>query len=313
MPVPSRVSIIVLNWNRREDALACLASLGQVSYPQVGTVLVDNGSTDGSVEAVAARFPATYIIATGRNLGYVGGNNRGLAYALSTDADYVLLLNNDTVVEPGFLEPLIAYADAQPTVGMISPKIYLYDTPRHISFAGACFSPYGSLHHPGFGEPDPTPQDGPPVETVYVPGCALLARRQLVERIGLLNPDYYLLFEDVDWCFRARRLGYHSVLVPESKIWHKESQSFGGKASPRYLYYFTRNHLLFIRRNIGGRRRLKWLYYSLRGYRWHWKNFHAGTQQADPLRAKATALAVRDFGLGRLGERAYPCLRPEAR
>src|SRR5205814_1581786 len=168
------------------------------------------------------------------NLGFAGGNNVGLRWALAQGVDYALLLNNDLIAESGFLEPLVALAEADQSAGAVGPKVYLHGTPRHVSFVGARFSPQGLLNHPGFGTPDRSTQIAPR-PTAYIPGCALLLRRAALERVGLLDERFYLLFEDVDWCYRARRAGYRSVLVPGSLVWHKESHVVGGKQTARHL------------------------------------------------------------------------------
>lgn len=313
------VAAIILNWNGREDTLQCLQALVEanayrpsfassrpvIDRPDIRYILVvDNGSTDGSVEAIARRFPEVTTIENGHNLGWAAGNNVGIRWALSRAVDYVLLLNNDALVEPGFLEPLVEFAERNKSAGAVGPKVYLHDTPRHISFAGAQFSPHGELSHPGFGQPDLCAQSIKPIPTAYIPGCALLIRREALERVGLLDEDFYLLFEDVDWCFRARRAGYESVMVPSSIVWHKESHSFGSKDAPRYLYYFARNHLLFIWRNMCGTRRLSWLYHNTLMYLKRWGYYVS--QAGDVARAEATALSLADFWRRRLGEQTYP-------
>jgi GT2 family glycosyltransferase len=210
-----KVAIIILNWNGREDTIECLTSLQDMTYPHTEIILVDNGSMDGSVQAVSARFPEVHIIETGRNLGFTGGNNVGLTYALTTDADYVMLLNNDTVLPPDFLEPLVDYAEANPRAGVVGPKIYLHATRDLVWFDRAYMDRRGTILHADYKEPDPLPNDPrPAVPTAHIPGCALLIKRKVIQQIGMLDEDFYLLCEDSDWCLKAKKAGYQVVVIP---------------------------------------------------------------------------------------------------
>lgn len=247
----SGVAIVVLSWNGREDTLACLDSLAAVTArPRV--ILVDNGSGDGTVEAVQAAHPGVTLIRSEANLGFAEGNNLGIRRALDDGADHLMLLNNDTTVDPGFLEPLIEEADRAPDAGAVSPLILYADPPDLIWYSGASYDPRKAHNgrHWGYRERD----DGSlrrTYETGRVTGCALLASRAVWERVGLLDGDLFLQVEDTEWCVRARRAGYRFYVVPRSRIWHKVSAASGAEESPTIAYYAARNSLEVGRRHAG--------------------------------------------------------------
>jgi GT2 family glycosyltransferase len=244
------VAIILVNWNNEPDTAACLESCGRLDYPAFSVIVVDNGSADGSPEKLRQRFPGLEVIETGRNLGFAGGNNVGMGRALETGAEYVWLLNNDTQVERGALSALVEVAEQDRTVGMVGSKVLYFDHPGRIWYAGGIMddhAPYRCSHR-GVNEVDAGQYDDA-TETGYVTGCSLLVRREVIERIGLLDEGMFLYFEDTDWGVRARRGGWRLIYAPRSVVLHKASASMGGMGSPRMLYYLARNLLYFIRRN----------------------------------------------------------------
>ncbi len=241
------VGIIILNWNGLADTLACLESLARLDYPACRTLLVDNGSGDGSVEAVAARFPDVAIIANGRNLGYAGGNNVGLRWAMSQGLDYALLLNNDTEVAPDLLRRLVAAAEAGPGCGAVGPTIYYWASPERIWSAGGQVDwRNGSTRMMHLDEAD-TGQLGPaPWRADFVTGCALLIKRAALEQVGVLDERFFAYYEETEWCVRATRAGFSVLQVPMAHLWHKIPLD-ARDSSPRVHYYMTANRLLFAR------------------------------------------------------------------
>ena len=156
LPTEPRVAVIVLNWNGREDTLECLRSIRSIAYSNFGVIVVDNGSTDGSVAAIRASQPSVEVIDTGENLGFAGGNNVGIRRALELGADYVLLLNNDTVVDPGLLRAFVAAAALHPEAGAFGAKIYFHSEPTRIWYAGARWEAgAGELRSRGLGASRP--------------------------------------------------------------------------------------------------------------------------------------------------------------
>jgi GT2 family glycosyltransferase len=227
------VAIIIVNWNRKEDTLACLESLSRVTYPHRRVILVDNGSQDGSAAAVRERFPQVMVIALPQNLRFAGGNNLGLREVLARGDDFALLLNNDTTVEPGFLEPLVAAAESDPTAGLVGPKILYYSRPSVIWFAGGVLRPsWGYVRHYGLRKLDNGRFDQPR-RVSFLTGCCLLIRRDVLQTVGLLDEGYHLYSEDADYCLRAARAGFTLHYQPASRLYHKVSSSTGGAYNPR--------------------------------------------------------------------------------
>lgn len=245
----NKILIILLNWNGKKDTLECLASLNNVTYPHFSTIVVDNGSSDDSVHVIRSAFPEVPIFETKENLGFAGGNNVGIAWGLKKDFEWILLLNNDTTVDPGFLHAFIASAKEQPKAKILGAKIYRYSDPQRIDHLGGQWNPkiaeFESLHFD-------TLDDGVSFESMksvdYVCGAALLMHRSVPEKIGLLEPRFFLFWEETDFCCRARRMNMEVWTAPKAKIWHKVSSSFtGGK--PQMHYYWWRSRLLWMERN----------------------------------------------------------------
>jgi len=240
------VYIVVLNWNGREETLACLRSLEPVWNERTKGIVVDNGSTDGTPDAVRAAFAAVEVLEAGQNLGFTGGNNIGLRIALDRGADYVLLLNNDTVVDPRFLREMLTVATVSEEIGFVSPKIYFLDPPDLLWFAGARFSTwtgYGRVI--GYREPDRGQYDN--VRTIDRPcGCAVLVSRRLCREVGLMDDRLFLYADEVEWMLRARKHGFKACYAPKAKVWHKVSASVGRESHPDAFYYGVRNTLFAL-------------------------------------------------------------------
>jgi GT2 family glycosyltransferase len=243
----NKIVIILLNWNGKKDTLECLASLEHVTYRNFQTIVVDNGSTDDSVAAIRSAFPLIPILETGANLGFAGGNNVGIEWALRKHAEWILLLNNDTTVAPDFLDAFIQAAQEKPQARILGAKILRYDQPTTIDHLGGAWNPtkgeFESLHS---GVADHPYLNMAAVD--YVCGAALFMHRSVPETIGLLEHKFFLLWEETDFCYRARRAGFEVWTAPQAKIWHKVSSSFtGGK--PHMHYFWWRSRLLWIERN----------------------------------------------------------------
>ena len=304
--LPPKATIVILNWNNASDTLECLASVVKLRYDNYDVVVVDNGSTDGSVVTIRGKYPSVTILENCENLGYAEGNNVGIRHAMQAGADYVLILNNDTLVAPTMLTELVRVAESSHDIGMVGPTVYCTD-PADRLFAAGSFVLWnrGDLCHRGMFEPaGPYTKAGSPEPVDFIVGCGVLVRRQLIEVAGVFDPLYYLNYEDVEWGIRARRYGFKVLYVPQAIMWHKVSASLG-LASPANTYYMTRNALLFSWKNAPAR--LRWLTVStiiLRTLRtigaWTLK-----PQYQEPIfqrKRTANLLALRDFFLGRFGE-----------
>ncbi len=247
-----KVVILILNWNGKKDTLACLESLQAAKkMPKFATMVIDNGSTDDSIAAIRASFPQVPILETKENLGFAGGNNAGIRWALDKSFDWILLLNNDTVVAPDFIEGFLSAAKARPEGKIFGAKIYRYEEKERIDHLGGVWNSItAEFESNAFGQID----DGSfeeMKEVDYVCGCALLMHRSVPEAIGLLEESFFLLWEESDFCARAKKAGFQIWTAPQSKLWHKVSASFtGGK--PHMHYFWWRNRLLYISRNLPG-------------------------------------------------------------
>lgn len=242
-----KVSIIILNWNGKEDTIECLESLKQITYSNYEIILVDNGSTDGSVEVLKKQYPEIEIIENSQNLGYAEGNNVGIRKAIEKNVDYILLLNNDTIVSPEFLEELVKVAEGNSKIGIVGPKICYYSNPNKIWAIGGKINLFtGSIGNYGDGQ-DENKYKGIKVVD-YVSGCALLFKSEVVKKVGLLDKEYFLYFEETDWNCRARKMGYISVINCNTQILHKSGTSVKKIKDSNY-YYFPRNTLLFLEKN----------------------------------------------------------------
>ncbi|HEX4520335.1 MAG TPA: glycosyltransferase family 2 protein [Gaiellaceae bacterium] len=245
----SAVTAVVLSWNRREDTLACLRSLAAVTEPELKTIVVDNASDDGTVEAVRVEFPGVELVVNDANLGFAEGNNVGIRRALEAGAEWVLILNNDVEVDPGFLSPLLEEAARRPDVGALGPLILFGPPSETIWFAGARFDPRKGYNgrQRGYGEVADTRFDEV-WETDRICGAAMLVPRAVLEEVGDFDTELFAYYEDTDWSLRARTAGHGLYVVPAGRIWHKVSQSSGGESSPATLYYGTRNALVVCER-----------------------------------------------------------------
>lgn len=240
-----RVAIVIVNWNRLEDTISCIESLFKISYPDVELVIVDNGSSDGSGEALKRKYPGHTVVLNETNLGFAGGTNIGIRHALERKADYVLLLNNDTEVEPDFLDVLVAAGEAGNEIGIIGGKIYyLEDKARLWSYGGTFNVNTGGATHfisdEGIGK---ALRKG---EYIYAQGCLMLIKVKCVQAVGMLSEKYFHLCEDVDFCIRAQKTGWKIIFSPDARIYHKASASMKF-LSPVYNYYEQRNRLFLVR------------------------------------------------------------------
>lgn len=243
------VSVISINYNHADITCKMLESLKKVTYPNIEVIVIDNGSPDEDPAVIKERYPDITFIETGENLGFAGGNNLGICLS---KGKYILLLNNDTIVTPGFLEPLVNKMESDPTIGAVSPKIRFYFKPQIIQFAGLTnINPY-TVRSKGFGymEED-TGQYDEDSQSAYAHGAAMMVSREVVEKVGLMSLAFFLYYEELDWGYRIRQSGYSIYYVHNSLIYHLESVSTGAQ-SPFKTYYMNRSRMLYMRRNVRG-------------------------------------------------------------
>ncbi len=226
MLTSDRVGIVVLNWNQGAETLACLGSLAAADLGGAAILVVDNGSRDGSVGMLRARFPDVRVLALPENRGYAGGNNAGIRAALDDGAEAVLLLNNDTRVAPDFLQPLIDALNSSPTAAAVASAVIRLDRPdlydvaySEVRFHERDVVQLRGVNVPVFGSYDRRQ----PVEVVV--GCSVLLKAAALRAVGLFDEAYFAYHEDVDWCLRARKSGWELFYEPYSRIYHRGSLS----------------------------------------------------------------------------------------
>jgi GT2 family glycosyltransferase len=241
------VAIIVLNWNGLSDTRECLASLRGVSYPDLRVIVVDNGSDNDEAGTIEREFGGfAEVVRNPANLGFAGGANAGIRRALKDAPGYLLLLNNDVLVEPGFLDAMVDAAQRLPDFAAACPKAYFHHDPDLIYSTGGRVNMWtGGARQVGRGEKDNGRFDEI-AERDYADGLCMLISGRALEQVGLLDDDYFLYWEETDWCLRARALGLRCYYVPGARVWHKAQRSLAPDAGFHYMY--RRNALLFVRK-----------------------------------------------------------------
>ena len=247
------VDVIILNWNRPQDTLDCVESVLRSDYPNLGITVVDNGSTDDSVHRVKARFgDAVCAVVNEANLGFAGGNNRGIEHALAHGAEYTLLLNNDTTIAPDMLSEMVRVMGSDARIGIAGPVIFYSGQPDKVWFAGMRFR-FG-LYTVRKGLHLKLPLAS--IEPVdFISGCGMMVRRQVWEDIGLFDDRFFMYYEDLDLCIRAQKKKYRIVCAAKANMWHALSASTGGPDSPLKQYYQVKSTLLFCRKHTRGLQR----------------------------------------------------------
>jgi GT2 family glycosyltransferase len=243
MSEPYVISII-LNTNRCEDTLDCLASLEQSTYQNHTEIVLDNASTDGSVDAIRSAFPGVQIVSLEENLGYAGNNNLGIRRALEQGADWVFVLNEDTIQASDCLSNLVEVGQSNPQIGIVGPMVYNFDEPQVIQSAGGLYDKYLSASHIAQNELD-TGQFSQPHMVDWISGCAIMVKREVIQDIGKIDERFFYYVEEVEWCLRTVRAGWQIMHVPQAKLWHKGVRR-DYQPTPSVTYYATRNRLLML-------------------------------------------------------------------
>jgi GT2 family glycosyltransferase len=296
-----KVSIIIVHLKNVPNLVDCLVSLNEINYPNFEIIIVHNGeiSTEFKDQLDSVNKNIKKIINTESNLGFARANNIGIKEAIISEVDYILLLNDDTVVAPDFLNSLVDVAEKNSDIAILGPKIYCFDHPERIWFAGAKFKRETCqvLNQPA-DEIEVSATDQKALNSDYITGCSLLIKRSTLDQIGLLDERFFLYWEDVDWGLRVKKAQLNNAVVPNSRIWHKGSVSSGGPNSALKVYHKTRSHLLFHKLHIPGTKvRLIMKY----GRDIAWLLFKASDQKRFH-KARAYFSAIKDYYLGRTGK-----------
>lgn len=286
----TKVSIIVLNWNNYEDTKECLESLKEITYSNYEIIIVDNGSKDGSTQRLQKEFPEHTYIYNKQNLGFAGGNNVGIKYAVKKNADHILILNNDVIVERSFLEPLVEDIKSE-EVGIVGPAIYFYNKPEKLYSAGrkinywkgttAELIPFWKVR-----------------EVDSIAGCCTLIKKGVIKKIGYFYEPYFLNLEETEYCLRAKKAGLQVLCEPRSKIWHRIRSTIDKIPATQY-YYFYRNKLLFTKRNAPSY--VKYLFYFYFSFYLIYRSLEKLVKR-DRMAAFSIRNALIDFWKGNFGK-----------
>lgn len=244
------ISIVSVQYGHADVTIDMVKSLRKITYPNIEVIVVDNASPDDHPEIVKEECPEIIYIVSEENLGFAGGNNLGFKVA---KGKYILMLNNDTVVDPHFLEPLVEKMENDKSIGIVSPKIRFFHTPDTLQYVG--YDPINPITQrggaKGFGEKDKGQYEEDALAS-YGHGAAMMIPMSVIKEVGLMADIFFLYYEELDWAHRIRDVGYKIYYVHNSIIYHKESISTGGRVSPLRAYYMTRNRILYLRRNVSG-------------------------------------------------------------
>ncbi len=242
------VHVVILTFNHYADTRECLLSLRKSDYANMHIVVVDNASSDGTPDKIRKEFPEITLIENSRNLGVPWGYNVGISYALSQGADYVMILNNDTVAAPDMLSQLVQEAQKRPECGVLVPRIVYYDNPERIWAVGGKYRRFPPAHVI-VGHDTPIQEFPDPIELDYALTCALLISRETFEQVGLFDPGYFFYFDDWDFSQRVRDTGIKILFVPTAHIRHKVSKSVSSVGSEQFWYTWGASATRFYRRH----------------------------------------------------------------
>ena len=259
-----KVAIIIVNYNGYNDTIECIQSLQRVNYENKMVIVVDNGSTETATkEQLYFLKNNSHFIESAENLGFSGGNNLGAKFAEKIGAEYILLLNNDTVVTPDFLDALVETAETCDDAGIVCGKILYYEPNDVIWFAGGrYYEKVCSTKHLRIGEKNDTMKDDQPVAISFATGCVMLIPYSVWKRVGELDDMFFLYSEDTDYGIRVRKKGYKIYYNGRAVVYHKVSQSTGA-TSDNTQYYLVRNTLYIIRKHG----KYKWIAYPEKIFR----------------------------------------------
>lgn len=299
----------ILTWNQKVDTLRCLEALEKVAEPELKIFVVDNGSGDGSVQAIEERFPNVEVYTSAVNLGCAGGRTVILRRFLQSKADYLAFLDNDAFVEPDCFVQLLEEIERAPEIGVVGIKAYYLDEPNKFwSRGGAQFDPWRCCFTKlGQRETDDG-QYNKSEDVDSIPGGFTFLKRQVADKVPVMDERYFIYYEDSDWCFRVKRAGLRLVTSAKAKVVHKASSSLG-MASALFYYYRTRNRLLFAKTYMAW---YQFLFFC--GYFFVWQlpqTVYMLLREGRLLQVKAISLGVLDYTTGKWGQCSHSCLEPQ--
>lgn len=239
-----KVSVLILNFNGGEKVLRCLDLANKLDYPSFEVIVIDNGSTDGSKEKIKKQFPNVKLVENKENLGSVKAHNQGFSLARG---EFILGLDDDSIPSRDLLKNLIPVALSDKKIGIVVPKLYYYKFPNVFNSTGFFLNPLtGKMKDLGIGKEDLGQLDFQR-EVDFVPSAVILVRKSVIKEVGGMNEDYFVYYEDSDWCLRIRRAGYKIIYAPNAKAWHDCKTQ--GELSQFRVYHYTRGKVLFMNKN----------------------------------------------------------------
>ncbi len=286
-----KVVIIIVTYNRLNVLKDCILSLLKTRYENYKIVIVDNASKDGTTDAIQSFFPSVKIIRNEKNLGYTGGNNKGIKWALNQNCDYIMILNDDVVVEPDFIKNLVNVAQGDRRIGLACPKLLCFEIPTKF------FKEYGGYNYYLGINRQPLLKTNYPTEIELVPGASILIRKETIQKIGLMDENFFLYFDEGDLCYRTKKAGFKMMFVPSAIAYHKVSESFSGRTNPVVLYYSTRNELLLARKHLNF---LLFVMFWMPRFVFRIVQYSIATRDVKP--AKSMIRGFLDFTKGKFGK-----------
>lgn len=254
--MPNKIAVIILNWNGLSDTLECISSFKKNTFRNFEIIVADNGSSDGSLETIRQKHTDVTLIDNKANLGFAGGNNTAMEYALQSDFDFILLANNDTTVNGDYLEKLVSAYKQLPEGSILGSQIRFYDNPDLIWHFGAKWN-NKKYRLEKIGQGDKGEKWDAVLEVDQIVGCAMFIPKNTLLDVGLLEAKYFLNYEETDWCFRAKKAGFRFFSIPDAIMLHKISRSFTSQS--HNTYFCSRNRLLWLSRNFD--RKTRWHIY----------------------------------------------------
>jgi len=242
------VIITVFNYNGEINTAECLDSVLRLNYPNYRIVIIDNGSTDASYGNLKKRYPELEFLEIKVNCGFVGAVNKALEYFALSGGDYIFLLSNDTTVNPGMLSELVLRGENDAKAGIIGPKVYYYHDPKRIYSAGGYVNFRTGIKGLIGAKQMDKGQFEIPRYVDYIAGCGMLVKREVYDRIGKFDSEYFMYSEESDYCQRAKSAGFQNLYVPDARMLHKVCGT-NIYLSKNYIYYFIRNQLLFMKKH----------------------------------------------------------------
>ena len=253
MPSPAVWAIVLTHGGAEEVTAACLDSLLAQDYPNLTPLLVDNASFDGSGDRLRARYPTIEYLNTGANIGYTGGNNRGIAYALERGADFLLVVNNDTILDAACVRVLVDSSRGAERLGALSPKILYFDDPGRIWYAGGDYSAMRAMGtHRQEMKPDDATEAPRLDEITFATGCCFLMPAGVAREMGGFREDFFIYCEDVELSLRLRRAGYRLYYQPAARLLHREPMRTHTDATPFQILHRDRNRRRIVRAHFNG-------------------------------------------------------------